>query len=50
MDRSTLDVTRRDDRSIATGVVEVLHGRNTLLDRFASTFRLAACPLLGGLQ
>jgi DNA-binding HxlR family transcriptional regulator len=30
------------DRAIATGVVEVLHGRGDLLDRFASTFHLAA--------
>jgi hypothetical protein len=30
------------DRAIATGVVEVLHGRSVLLDRFASTFHLAA--------
>jgi DNA-binding HxlR family transcriptional regulator len=30
------------DRAIATGVVEVLHGRERLLDRFASTFHLAA--------
>jgi DNA-binding HxlR family transcriptional regulator len=30
------------DRAIATGVVEVLSGRGDLLDRFASTFRLAA--------
>lgn len=30
------------DRAIATGVVEVLHGRGELLDRFASTFHLAA--------
>jgi DNA-binding HxlR family transcriptional regulator len=30
------------DRAIATGVVEVLHGRAELLDRFASTFHLAA--------
>lgn len=30
------------DRAIATGVVEVLDGRRDLLDRFASTFRLAA--------
>jgi DNA-binding HxlR family transcriptional regulator len=29
-------------RAIATGVVEVLHGRGALLDRFASTFHLAA--------
>jgi len=29
-------------RAIATGVVEVLHGRNDLLDRFAGTFHLAA--------
>jgi DNA-binding HxlR family transcriptional regulator len=30
------------DRAIATGVVEVLHGRSDLLDRFANTFHLAA--------
>ncbi|WP_421742992.1 winged helix-turn-helix transcriptional regulator [Cellulomonas sp.] len=30
------------DRAIATGVVEVLQGRGELLDRFASTFHLAA--------
>jgi hypothetical protein len=30
------------DRAIATGVVEVLRGRGELLDRFASTFHLAA--------
>ena len=30
------------DRAIATGVVEVLRGPGTLLDRFASTFHLAA--------
>lgn len=30
------------DRAITTGVVEVLHGRGDLLDRFASTFHLAA--------
>jgi DNA-binding HxlR family transcriptional regulator len=30
------------DRAIATGVVEVVHGHGTLLDRFASTFHLAA--------
>ena len=30
------------DRAIATGVVQVLHGRSDLLDRFASTFHLAA--------
>lgn len=30
------------DRAIATGVVEVLGGRSDLLDRFASTFHLAA--------
>ena len=30
------------DRAIATGVVEVLRGRGTFLDRFASTFLLAA--------
>ncbi len=30
------------DRAIATGVVEVLHGNGDLLDRFASTFHLAA--------
>ncbi len=29
-------------RAIATGVVQVLHGRGELLDRFASTFHLAA--------
>ncbi|WP_394771383.1 winged helix-turn-helix transcriptional regulator [Lacisediminihabitans sp.] len=29
-------------RAIATGVVEVLHGPGDLLDRFASTFHLAA--------
>jgi len=29
-------------RAIATGVVEVLSGRSDLLDRFASTFHLAA--------
>jgi DNA-binding HxlR family transcriptional regulator len=29
-------------RAIETGVVEVLHGRGDLLDRFASTFHLAA--------
>jgi hypothetical protein len=29
-------------RAIATGVVEVLHGRGELLDRFAQTFHLAA--------
>lgn len=29
-------------RAIETGVVEVLHGEAALLDRFASTFRLAA--------
>jgi DNA-binding HxlR family transcriptional regulator len=29
-------------RAIATGVVEVRHGRGDLLDRFASTFHLAA--------
>jgi len=28
--------------AIATGVVEVLRGRGDLLDRFASTFHLAA--------
>ena len=28
--------------AISTGVVEVLHGRSDLLDRFASTFHLAA--------
>ena len=28
--------------AISTGVVEVLHGRDALLDRFASTFHLAA--------
>lgn len=30
------------ERAIATGVVEVLRGRTELLDRFASTFHLAA--------
>ncbi|KQX07996.1 MULTISPECIES: winged helix-turn-helix transcriptional regulator [unclassified Leifsonia] len=30
------------ERAIATGAVEVLHGRRDLLDRFASTFHLAA--------
>ena len=30
------------DRAIATGVVEVLRGRGDLLNRFASTFHLAA--------
>jgi DNA-binding HxlR family transcriptional regulator len=30
------------DQAIATGVVEVLQGRSELLDRFSSTFRLAA--------
>ena len=30
------------DRAIATGVVEVLRGRGDLLDRFATTFHLAA--------
>ena len=30
------------DRAIATGAVEVLHGRVELLDRFARTFRVAA--------
>jgi len=30
------------DRAIATGVVEVLRGHGHLLDRFASTFHLAA--------
>jgi len=30
------------DRAIATGVVEVLRGQGKLLDRFASTFHLAA--------
>lgn len=30
------------DRAIATGVVEVLRGRGNLLNRFASTFHLAA--------
>jgi DNA-binding HxlR family transcriptional regulator len=30
------------DRAIATGVVEVLRGRGALLDRFATTFHLAA--------
>ena len=29
-------------RAIATGVVEVLHGRVDLLDRFAHTFHVAA--------
>jgi DNA-binding HxlR family transcriptional regulator len=29
-------------RAISTGVVEVLHGRGELLDRFATTFHLAA--------
>jgi hypothetical protein len=29
-------------RAISSGVVEVLHGRAELLDRFASTFHLAA--------
>jgi hypothetical protein len=29
-------------RAIATGVVEVLRGRGDLLDRFATTFHLAA--------
>ena len=29
-------------RAIATGVVEVLHGRSELLERFADTFHLAA--------
>ena len=29
-------------RAIETGVVEVLRGRGNLLDRFASTFHLAA--------
>ena len=29
-------------RAIETGVVEVLRGRGALLDRFASTFHLAA--------
>jgi hypothetical protein len=28
--------------AIATGVVKVLHGHGDLLDRFASTFHLAA--------
>jgi hypothetical protein len=32
------------DRAIATGMVEVLRGRGDLLDRFASTFHLAAWP------
>ncbi|MFI5427462.1 hypothetical protein [Aeromicrobium sp. UC242_57] len=30
------------DRAISTGVVEVLRGRGDLLERFASTFHLAA--------
>jgi DNA-binding HxlR family transcriptional regulator len=30
------------DRAIATGVIQVLRGRGDLLDRFASTFHLAA--------
>ncbi|MEZ5090033.1 MAG: hypothetical protein R2719_10115 [Micropruina sp.] len=30
------------DHAIATGVVEVLHGRVDLLTRFADTFHLAA--------
>jgi len=30
------------DRAIATGVVEVLRGHGHLLDRFATTFHLAA--------
>lgn len=30
------------ERAIATGVVEVLHGRGELLERFAHTFHLAA--------
>lgn len=30
------------ERAIATGVVEVIHGRGELLDRFARTFHLAA--------
>jgi DNA-binding HxlR family transcriptional regulator len=30
------------DRAIATGAVEILHGRGGLLDRFATTFHLAA--------
>ncbi|GAA3573386.1 winged helix-turn-helix transcriptional regulator [Microlunatus spumicola] len=30
------------ERAVATGVVEVLHGRVDLLDRFATTFRVAA--------
>ncbi|MGV8909213.1 MAG: winged helix-turn-helix transcriptional regulator [Propionicimonas sp.] len=30
------------DRAIASGLVEVLHGSDTLLGRFASTFHLAA--------
>lgn len=29
-------------RAVATGAVEVLHGRSALLGRFASTFRLVA--------
>jgi hypothetical protein len=29
-------------RAIATGVVEVLHGPGSLLERFAQTFHLAA--------
>jgi DNA-binding HxlR family transcriptional regulator len=32
----------RPDRAIATGVVTVVRGRGELLDRFASTFHLAA--------
>ncbi|SFK43071.1 helix-turn-helix domain-containing protein [Cellulomonas sp. KH9] len=30
------------DRAVATGAVEVLHGPGSLLDRFATTFHLAA--------
>lgn len=30
------------ERAIATGVIEVLHGRGALLERFATTFHLAA--------
>jgi len=30
------------DRAIATGVIEVLRGRGSLLNRFARTFHLAA--------
>ena len=30
------------NRAIATGVIQVLRGRRDLLDRFASTFHLAA--------